>query len=124
MDEEWADEFGLNYAQMRFVQDAVPGNEDAGFSEALVGVDGEWRGIQVKAMSKEKQVIDFDPTSQVRSSLPGAGESAVDSEMQEFRAELEHRATNGTSETNDTADESDPVEAEPDGGSTEGSDDD
>jgi len=70
MDEEWADEFGLNYAQMRFVQDAVPGNEDAGFSEALVGVDGEWRGIQVKAMPKEKQVIDFDPTSQVRSSLP------------------------------------------------------
>jgi len=43
MDKAWADEFGLNYAQMRFVQDAVPGNEDAGFSEALVGVDGEWR---------------------------------------------------------------------------------
>ena len=124
MDEEWADEFGLNYAQMRFVQDAVPGNEDAGFSEALVGVDGEWRGIQVKAMPKEKQVIDFDPTSQVRSSLPGAGESAVDSEMQEFRAELEDRVTNGTNETSGTDEESDAVAAEPDGGSTEGSDDD
>ncbi len=124
MDEEWADEFGLNYAQMRFVQDAVPGNEDAGFSEALVGVDGEWRGIQVKAMPKEKQVIDFDPTSQVRSSLPGAGESAVDSEMQEFRAELEDQVTNGTNETNSSDEESDAVAAEPDGGSTEGSDDD
>lgn len=123
MDEEWADEFGLNYAQMRFVQDAVPGNEDAGFSEALVGVDGEWRGIQVKAMPKEKQVIDFDPTAQVRSSLPGAGDSAVDSEMEEFQADLEEQVTNGTSETNTTKDESDAVAAEPDGGSTEGTDD-
>ncbi|WP_251344710.1 VirB4 family type IV secretion system protein [Haloplanus halophilus] len=123
MDEEWADEFGLNYAQMRFVQDAVPGNEDAGFSEALVGVDGEWRGIQVKAMPKEKQVIDFDPTSQVRSSLPGAGDDAVDTEMQEFQDELEHRATNGTNETSGPNEESDAVEAEPDGGSTEGTND-
>ncbi|WP_199236386.1 VirB4 family type IV secretion system protein [Halorubrum sp. ASP1] len=119
MDEEWADEFGLNYAQMRFVQDAVPGNEDAGFSEALVGVDGEWRGIQVKAMPKEKQVIDFDPTSQVRASLPGAGDEAVDTEMEEFQEELEHRATNGTNETSELNEESDAVEAEPDGGSTE-----
>ncbi|GAA0274626.1 hypothetical protein LT974_06365 [Halobacterium noricense] len=70
MDEQWAKEFGLNYAQMRFVQDAVPGNEDAGFSEALV--DGEWRGITVEAMPKEKQVIDVDSTEQERSSLPGA----------------------------------------------------
>jgi len=123
MDEEWADEFGLNYAQMRFVQDAVPGNEDAGFSEALVGVDGEWRGIQVKAMPKEKQVIDFDPTSQVRSSLPGAGDEAIDTEMEEFQEELEHRATNGTNETSGPNEESDAVEAEPDGGSMEGTND-
>ncbi|ELY77173.1 VirB4 family type IV secretion system protein [Natrinema gari] len=123
MDEEWADEFGLNYAQMRFVQDAVPGNEDAGFSEALVGVDGEWRGIQVKAMPKEKQVIDFDPTSQVRSSLPGAGDEAVDTEMEEFQEELDHRATNGTNETSELNEKSDAVEAEPDGGSTEGTND-
>jgi len=74
MDEQWAEEFGLNYAQMRFVQDAVPGNEDAGFAEALVGVDGEWRGITVEAMPKEKHVIDFEPTTQERSSLPGANE--------------------------------------------------
>ncbi|KAB1198186.1 MULTISPECIES: VirB4 family type IV secretion system protein [Haloferax] len=72
MDEAWAKEFGLNYAQMRFVQDAIPGNEDAGYSEALVGVDGEWRGIRVEAMPKEKQVIDFDPTESASGSLPGA----------------------------------------------------
>jgi type IV secretory pathway VirB4 component len=76
MDAAWADEFGLNYAQMRFVQDAVPGNEDAGFAEALVGVDGEWRGVQVEAMPKEKRVIDFEPTSHVRSVLPGVGDGS------------------------------------------------
>ena len=116
MDEEWADEFGLNYAQMRFVQDAVPGNEDAGFSEALVGVDGEWRGIQVKAMPKEKQVIDFEPTEQRRTSLPGAGEDAVNPDIQTFQDDLEARATgNG-----ETAPERTP--AETDGGSEEGDD--
>jgi len=117
MDEEWADEFGLNYAQMRYVQDAVPGNEDAGFSEALVGVDGEWRGMKVQAMDKEKQVIDFDPTEQRRSFLPGAGEEAVDTDVQQFREELEQQATNGQSKGADT------VSAKPDGGSVEGEDD-
>ncbi|MFB6188970.1 MAG: VirB4 family type IV secretion system protein [Halapricum sp.] len=62
MDEEWADEFGLNYAQMRYVQDAIPGNEQEGYSQALLGVDGEWRGMEIRALPKEKQVIDFDPT--------------------------------------------------------------
>jgi type IV secretory pathway VirB4 component len=95
MDEEWADEFGLNHAQMRFVQDAVPGNEEAGFSEALVGVDGEWRGIKVKALPKEKQVIDFDPTTKGRSSLPGAGNDAGDPERQEFQENLGQHGTGG-----------------------------
>ncbi|MCU4802730.1 transferase [Halobacteria archaeon HArc-gm2] len=61
MDETWADEFGLNYAQMRFVQNAVPGNDRAGYSEALVGVDGEWRGIEISALATEKDVIDYEP---------------------------------------------------------------
>ncbi|WP_276258957.1 VirB4 family type IV secretion system protein [Haloglomus litoreum] len=63
MDEEWANEFGLNYAQMRYVQDAIPGNEQEGYSQALLGVDGEWRGMEIQALPKEKQVIDFDPTT-------------------------------------------------------------
>jgi len=117
MDEEWANEFGLNYAQMRYVQDAVPGNEDAGFSEALVGVDGEWRGIKVEAMPKEKQVIDFDPTEQRRSSLPGAGEGAVDTDVQEFREKLEEQTTDGQSS------DAESISAKPDGGSMEGEDD-
>ncbi|MCU4744175.1 transferase [Natronoglomus mannanivorans] len=74
MDPQWADEFGLNSAQMRFVQDAVPGSEEAGYSEALVGIDGEWRGIEVRAMEKEKRVIDFDPKTQSQVELPGASD--------------------------------------------------
>ncbi|WIV68915.1 VirB4 family type IV secretion system protein [Natrialbaceae archaeon AArc-T1-2] len=71
MDREWANEFGLNSAQMRFVQEAVPGNDRTGYSEALVGVDGEWRGIEVRAMEDETAVIDFDPKSQSQAELPG-----------------------------------------------------
>ncbi|MFP8958821.1 VirB4 family type IV secretion system protein (plasmid) [Natrialbaceae archaeon A-CW3] len=71
MDHEWANEFGLNSAQMRFVQEAVPGNDRTGYSEALVGVDGEWRGIEVRAMEDETAVIDFDPKAQSQTELPG-----------------------------------------------------
>ncbi|MBP2252593.1 type IV secretory pathway VirB4 component [Halarchaeum solikamskense] len=111
MDEEWADEFGLNHAQMRYVQDAVPGNEDAGFSEALVGVDGEWRGIQVEAMPKEKQVIDFDPTTQTRDELPGATNDETESAMHSFQQQLNEQ----TAESNDKSEQV----AETDGGRDE-----
>ncbi|QKG92060.1 transferase [Halorubrum salinarum] len=60
MDDHWAAEFGLNDAQKRFVQEAVPGNEALGYAEALVGVDGEWRGIEVRALDAERQVIEGD----------------------------------------------------------------
>jgi hypothetical protein len=53
-----ANEFGLNHAQMRYVQRAVPGNEKFGYSQALLGVDSEWRGIEVRALNEEKQVVD------------------------------------------------------------------
>mgnify|MGYP006269121319 FL=1 len=115
MDDQWAKEFGLNYAQMRYVQDAVPGNEEAGFSEALVGVDGEWRGIRVEAMAKEKQVIDFDP-SNGRSTLPGAGETAVETDVAEFNERL------GTQSTNGEGRQSDAVPPKPDGGTVESED--
>lgn len=41
--------------------------------KALVGFDGEWRGIQGEAMPKEKQIIDLKSTEQ-RYPLPEAGE--------------------------------------------------
>jgi type IV secretory pathway VirB4 component len=58
MDEQWADEFGLNHPQMRFVQDATPGSEAHGYSQALLGVDGEWHGIEVQALKRERAVIE------------------------------------------------------------------
>ena len=58
MDDHWAAEFGLNDAQKRFVQEAVPGNEAMGYAEALVGVGGEWRGIEVRALEAERAVIE------------------------------------------------------------------
>ncbi|TQQ79126.1 transferase [Halonotius terrestris] len=116
MDDEWAAEFGLNYAQMRYVQDAVPGNEEAGFSEALVGVDGEWRGIRVEAMANEKQVIDFDP-SNGWSTLPGAGEGSIEADTERFGEQLDTQSTNGDSQKADVA------PPKPDGGTLEGEDD-
>ncbi|WP_049889202.1 VirB4 family type IV secretion system protein [Natronolimnohabitans innermongolicus] len=85
MDREWANEFGLNSAQMRFVQEAVPGNDRTGYSEALVGVDGEWRGIEVRAMEDETAVIDFDPKAQSQADLPGRS-SETSREFSESRA--------------------------------------
>ncbi len=41
MDEHWANEFGLNHAQMRYMQNAVLGSEEVGYSKALVGVDND-----------------------------------------------------------------------------------
>ncbi|WP_240479587.1 VirB4 family type IV secretion system protein [Haloprofundus marisrubri] len=75
MDEHWANEFGLNHAQMRYVQNAVLGSEEVGYSEALVGVDNDWRGIEVRALPKEQRVIDFNAKEQSRVELPGATDS-------------------------------------------------
>lgn len=47
---------------MRYVQQVLPGNERAGYSEALVGVGGEWRGIEVRALPYETAVIEDDVT--------------------------------------------------------------
>lgn len=58
MNEEIADVFGLNHAQKRYVQTAVPGGKSRGYSQALVGVDGDWRGIDVQALPNEQAVIE------------------------------------------------------------------
>ena len=116
MDQEWANEFGLNSAQMRFVQDAVPGSEDIGYSEALVGVDGDWRGIEVHALEKEKAVIDFDPKEQSRSALPGVlDDGEVDRRPLEEADESE--ASEGLEISYDNRTESDSeLVTRPDGG--------
>jgi hypothetical protein len=71
MDRQWAEEFGLNHAQMRFVQEALPGDPVRGYGEALVGVDGEWYGIEVRLLAGERDVIEFDPRTDDAATLPG-----------------------------------------------------
>jgi hypothetical protein len=39
----------------------MPGDEDRGYSQSLLGVDGEWRGIEIGALPREQEIIDFDP---------------------------------------------------------------
>jgi|GEM_PF-2714868 len=43
---------------MRYVQNALPGGDERGYSQALVGVDGDWRGIEVHALGDEQAVIE------------------------------------------------------------------
>jgi hypothetical protein len=71
MDRRWADEFGLNHAQMRFVQEALPGDPTRGYGEALVGVDGVWYGLEVRLLPGERDVIEFDPKRDSVEMLPG-----------------------------------------------------
>jgi hypothetical protein len=71
MDTQWAEEFGLNHAQMRFVQEALPGDPTRGYGEALVGVDGEWYGIQVRLLPGEWDVIEFDSQDSAEEAVPG-----------------------------------------------------
>lgn len=63
MNEDIAEVFGLNHAQMRYVQTAVPGGQERGYSQALIGVDGDWRGIEVRALPHEQAVIDNETLS-------------------------------------------------------------
>ncbi len=63
MDEAIAEEFGLNHAQMSYVQTAQPGDEERGYSEALLGIDGEWRGIEIRALDAEQAVIENEKSA-------------------------------------------------------------
>jgi hypothetical protein len=72
MDEDLAEEFDLNWAQMDFVRNkAQPGSEALGYSDSLLGVDGDWRKVEVHSLPAEHAVIEFDPRHQRRADLPG-----------------------------------------------------
>ena len=60
-------------------------------------------------------MIDFDP-SKGRSTLPGAGETAIEGDTERFREQLEKQSTNGDDR------QSDAVSPKPDGGLLEGED--
>jgi hypothetical protein len=57
--EKIAEWFGLNEREAQWVASARAGDETDGYSEALLGVDGEgWFPIRVRASESEACVID------------------------------------------------------------------
>ena len=70
---EMADEkFGMNSRQASFVRGAMQGDEEAGYSEALIGVRGEgWMPIEIRADSEKAAVIEFDPSKDSYTDIPG-----------------------------------------------------
>ncbi len=62
MDEELADELDLTPRQKDYVATAMAGDDEAGYSEALLGVADEgWFPIHVRANDFEKRVVDYEP---------------------------------------------------------------
>jgi len=62
MDDELADELDLTPRQKEYVATAMAGDEEAGYSEGLLGVADEgWFPIHVRANDFERRVVDHDP---------------------------------------------------------------
>jgi len=79
MDEELAEEFDLNWAQMDFVRNkAQPGSEALGYSDSLLGVDGDWRKVEIHSLPAEFDVVEYDPIRQRKTDLPGITENDLD----------------------------------------------
>lgn len=58
MCEEWANAIRMNSAEMCFGRDAVPGSDEKGSPEGIGCVEGDWRGIEVRALPEERRVIE------------------------------------------------------------------
>ncbi|WP_350355274.1 hypothetical protein [Haloglomus salinum] len=58
-DDTLAEWFGLSDREIAYVRTAKAGEDDAGFSEALLGVDEEgWFPLRIRASPVEQEVID------------------------------------------------------------------
>ncbi len=57
--EKLAEWFGLSEREVNWVRTAKAGNDEDGFSEALLGIDEEgWFPLRVRASPYEQQVLD------------------------------------------------------------------
>ena len=70
---EQAEPFDLSPAMQQFVRNAAPGSPELGYSDSLIGIDGEWRRMEVVSLPDEARVIEYDPTRNQPSDLPGRG---------------------------------------------------
>jgi len=62
MDDELAEELDLTPRQQSYVASAMAGDEEVGYSEALLGVADEgYFPVHVRANDFEKRVVDYDP---------------------------------------------------------------
>lgn len=83
---QWADTFGMNEQEVRFVQNAQTGQN--GYSEALVSINNTRYPIQFFSTDSEDAIIDFDPRTQTQDALPGTDEEISDL-AKEIRGTLE-----------------------------------
>ena len=67
---EQAEPFDLSPTMQQYVRNAAPGSVDLGYSDALIGIDGEWRRMEVVTLPEEKRVIEYDADLNTPADLP------------------------------------------------------
>jgi len=67
---EQAEPFDLSRPMQEYVRNAAPGSEDLGYSDGLIGIDGEWRRMEVVTLPEEKRVIEYDADLDTPADLP------------------------------------------------------
>lgn len=130
------DSLGLNDAQIEWVRNAKDGDEDRGYSEALLGVkEYGWVPIRIFANETEAQVVDFDRDEDKIENLPGREELKKQKEVSAIEAALglsdrekqpQQAGEDGSLGLDVVGDDEQdyvPVEKEGEGGQTDGSDD-
>jgi hypothetical protein len=93
MDDAWASEFRLNEAQKRYVQTAQPGSDELGYSDALIGIDGDWRKMEIHTLPKEEQVIEFNPDLQQYADLPGVDQTRSPAQSEGTASPIDSKPT-------------------------------
>lgn len=70
LSEEAADALRLPEGGQQYVRTASPGVADAGHTEALLGVDGDWLPMDVTLTEAERAIVDFDSAEDDPADLP------------------------------------------------------
>ena len=102
MDEDWANEFRFGENVMRAIQEAQPGSEERGYSDAVVGIDDEWRSVEVHIPDGEFDVIEYDPDDDPVTQLPGVTNPTPDTHEQTDAADQPVADGRGRTDSDDT----------------------
>ena len=123
LDDEWAKKLDMNPKELDFAAKATAGDDDAGYSECLMGISDdegggektEWFPMHVQASDDEEAVIDFEPTDDELADLPGMTQEMAE----QRRAEIESSYQGFYEEPPDEADGAADVDAESQGETVE-----